>query len=108
MDSIKRKEPIGMGKAVQEFIRELKLENGVNTQRVLSVWDEVSGAAAYTSDKYFKDGVLYVTVRSSVVRNNLYFQLAALIIAMNDRLSKDSLVVRDAPGWKGVTKIILR
>ncbi len=97
-----------MEKAIQEFVRDLKLSNGVNIQCVFTAWDEVSGAAKYTSNKFYKDGVLYVTLTSSVVRNNLYFQQAALIREINHHLALDPIFVKDDKYCPGVSRLVLK
>ena len=108
MDQFRRKEPITIEKAVGEYIREMKLASGFNIQRVFSAWDEVSGAAQYTTDRFFKDGVLFITLTSSVVRNNLYFQQDALIKSVNDHLAADPFFIKDDPNCRMVTKLVLK
>lgn len=108
MDRIGRKDPVEMADVMKVFLREARLAAGVNTQRVYKAWDDVSGAAAYTLSKYFKDGVLYVTVGSSVARNNLYFQKESLARAINDRLMQDSLFDKESPDARLVRSIVLK
>lgn len=108
MDQFRRKDPITIEKAVGEFIREMKLVSGFNNRRVFSAWDEVSGAAAYTSDRFYRDGTLYITLTSSVVRSNLYFQQDALIRAINDHLAADPFFIKDDPNCRMVTKLVLK
>lgn len=108
MDSLKRKEPSSIEKAIHEYIRDLKIAGGVNIQCIFKAWDEVSGAAAYTRDKFYKDGVLYISLTSSVVRNNLYFQQAALIRELNAWLAKDTLFEKDDARCPGVTRLVLK
>lgn len=108
MDSIKRKEPQPMDVVIKEFIREMKLTSGLNTQRIFAAWDEISGAAKWTTNRFFKDGVLYITMNSSVARNHLVFQLPELTRSINDRLMADPLFVKDDPKSRLVTRIILK
>lgn len=105
---IGRKEAQGMTELVAQYIREMKLSAGFNSQRVYEAWDVVSGASRYTVGRYFKDGMLYCTISSSVVRNQLYFQRDVLLNKMNEHLDKDELLVRD--GIKGpiIRNLILR
>lgn len=107
-DRITRKYPQPMKDVVSDFLREMKLVSGLNTQRIFQAWDEVSGAAMYTSDKYFKDGVLSVRMLSSVARSSLSFQLDHIRTAMNEWLSSDDMFVKDAPETRYVEKIILK
>ena len=75
---IHRKEPVAMDELVQMFIKSMKLSAGLNTRRIYEAWDQASGASRYTLRRYFRDGKLYVTLNSSMVRNQLGFQKEAL------------------------------
>lgn len=96
MTRIARKSPQQMADVISDFIRELKLSNGVNIRCIFKAWDEVSCASRYTSYRFFRDGILYITLNSSVVRNALSFQTEAMAEAMNSRLAKDDLFVKEA------------
>ena len=105
---IHRKEAVGMDKVVQEFIKSMKLAAGLNTQRIYAAWDACSGAGPYTLKRFFRGGKLYITLSSSVIRNQLYFQRAVLIEKMNACLSQDSLFTADNKSVGFITDIILR
>lgn len=92
---MRRHEAVGMDELVRQFIRDMRLSSGLNRQRVGEVWNEVSGASRYTLGVNFADGVLYCSISSSIVRNQLYFQKGALIQAMNEALRKDELFTWD-------------
>lgn len=108
MNGFRRKDPISIETAVGEYIREMKLASGFNIQRIFSAWDEVSGAASYTSNRFYKDGILYITLTSSVVRSNLYFQQDVLIRSINDHLAADPFFIKDDPNCRMVSKLILK
>lgn len=97
-----------MDVVIKEFIREMKLTTGLNTQRIFAAWDELSGAGKWTASRFFKDGILYVTMNSSVARNRLMFRLPELTRSINDRLMEDPLFVKDDPKSRLVTRIVLR
>ena len=105
---IHRKEAVGMDKVVQEFIKSMKLAAGLNTQRIFAAWDACSGAGPYTLKRFFRGGKLYITLSSSVIRNQLYFQRAVLIEKMNAYLSQDSLFTADNKSVGFMTELILR
>lgn len=105
---IHRKEAVGMDKVVQEFIKSMKLAAGLNTQRIYAAWDACSGAGPYTLKRFFRGGKLYITLSSSVIRNQLYFQRAVLIEKMNAYLSQDSLFTADNKSVGFITDLILR
>ena len=54
-NGIRRKEAVGMEALIADYIKEMKLEAGLNRQRVFEAWDTVSGAAAYTVDRFYRD-----------------------------------------------------
>lgn len=108
MDRIKRKEPQSMDEVIKDYIKDMKLTTGLNTQRVFAAWDEVSGAEKWTTNRFFRDGILYITMNSSVARNRLVFQLPALTKSINDRLIADPLFVKDDPRSRLVTRIVLK
>ena len=105
---IGRKEAQGMQELIGLYIREMKLSKGFNCQRVFEAWDVVSGASRYTIDRFFRDGMLYVTISSSVVRNQLYFQRDVLLQKMNEHLDNDKMLVRDACEGPFIKNLILK
>ena len=91
---LRRKEAVGMQQLVQDFIKEMKIASGVNSQRASEAWASVSGASRYTLDVSLDRGVLYVTLSSSMARNQLYFQRDVLVARINEFLDNDSLFVK--------------
>lgn len=105
---IHRKEAIGMEKVVEDFIKSMKLAAGLNTQRIFAAWDACSGAGPFTIKRFFRGGKLYITLSSSVIRNQLYFQRDALIEKMNAFLSEDTLFTADNRTVGFVQELILK
>ena len=91
----KRKTAMSMEEANDMYIREMKIASGLNTQLIFAAWDKASGAAKYTIGRFFRDGKLYITLGSSVLRSQLYFQKDALVESINEILSSDPLFVKD-------------
>ena len=102
----RRKEAVGMQQLVQDFIKEMKIASGVNRQRAMEAWKSVSGASAYTLDVSLDKCILYVTLNSSLVRNQLYFQKDVLLRKMNEFLETDTLFVKGS--GPAVKNIVLR
>ena len=99
----RRKEAVGMQQLVQDFIREMKIASGVNRQRAAEAWNTVSGASAYTLDVSLDKGILYVTMSSSMARNQLYFQRDVLLAKVNEFLDADSIFVKgDGPAVRNI------
>ena len=97
MDNIRlhRKEAVSMDEVVDRFIKGLKLAAGLYTQRVFAAWDACSGAGPFTLKRFYRGGKLYITLNSSVIRNQLSFQKDALVEKMNAFLSQDALFTAD-------------
>lgn len=74
---------------LQEFIREEQLEEGLNRVRLFNVWNLVVGEAGAraTTNKYFRDGVLYCTLNSSIIRTQLYYRKEDIVVMMNRMLN---------------------
>ena len=97
-----------MDEMVPMFIRAFRLDTGLNTQRVFAAWDAVSGAKDFTLRRFFRDGKLFITLSSSMVRTHLGFQKQAILQAMNSFLEKDKLFSPDNPKAGFVKEIILK
>ena len=105
---IERKTAVGMDRLVKEYIDSMKIASGLNTRRVFAAWDQASGAAQYTIKRYFRGGKLYITLNSSVVRNQLSFQKDALVEKINLLLDRDNLFTKEDPRVSWVQEIILK
>jgi len=110
MDPIRihRKEAVSMDELVKQYIRSMKLAAGLNTQRIFAAWDACSGAREFTLRRFFRDGKLYITLSSSVVRNQLHFQKEDLVEKMNRFLSNDSLFTEDNRTVGFIQELILK
>lgn len=97
-----------MEEVVSAYIKQMKIAAGLNTQRIYAAWDACSGAAPYTMRRYFRGGKLYITLSSSVIRNQLLFQKDALVEKMNEYLSKDPLFTQDNNTVSFVQTLILK
>ena len=105
---IARKNALGMDEVMPMYLRSMGLVTALNTRRIFAAWDQASGAAAYTANRYFKAGTLYVTVTSSVARSTLSFQKEELIARMNEILSSDELFTPDNPRASFVKELKLK
>jgi hypothetical protein len=105
---IARKKALSMDEVVRMYVQSMKLAPALNTRRIFAAWDDASGAGPYTLKRFFRDGRLYITLSSSVVRNQLSFQSDALVEKMNAILSKDELFARDDTRVSYVKELILK
>lgn len=103
-----RKEALGMDKIVEEYIRQMKLASGLNTQRVYAAWDSCSGAGAYTLRRYFRGGRLTVNLSSSIFREQLSLQKPLILAKMNAFLAQDELFTKDDETGDFIKELVLR
>ena len=108
MSRVSRKNAVPLGELIQEYLKSSRLGSGHNTQRIFAAWDAASGAARYTVRRFFRDGKLYITVDSSVVRSQLSFQRDALLDKVNALLAEDELYIRDRSEGGVVKELILK
>ena len=95
MSKMARKQAEPIGDLMKAFLLSTHLSSGLNTRRVFAAWDAASGAAQYTLKRFYRDGTLYITVSSSVVRSQLEYQKDLLVEKMNSILSEDELFTRE-------------
>ena len=105
---VRRKEALTMEEVIEEYIKSAKMASGLNTQRVFAAWDECSGAGPFTLKRYFRSGTLYITLNSSVIRNQLSFQKAELVEKINATLSGDPLFTEDNRTAGFVKELVLK
>ena len=105
---IHRKQALSMEEVVQQYIKSMKIAAGLNTQRIFEAWDACSGAGPFTLRRFFRDGKLYITLNSSVIRNQLSFQKADLVEKMNAWLSQDALFTADNRTVNFIRELILK
>lgn len=74
---------------LKEFIKEEQLEDGLLRVRVFHAWDIVVGEAGAkaTSNKFFRDGILYCTICSSIIRTQLYYRKDEIVAQINKMLN---------------------
>ena len=92
---VSRKNALSVAEAIKMFFKQERLSGPHNSYRISLAWDQASGAAKYTVKRFFREGRLYITVDSSVVRNQLSFQRTALIERMNSILKEDEMFISD-------------
>ncbi len=110
MDSyrIKRKNAVPLSAAIREYLSDSRLSTGLNTRRIFAAWDAASGAGPLTLKRFFRDGKLYITLSSAVVRSQLSPRRRELVDKMNEILSRDELFYRDDPSAGWIEELILK
>ena len=75
---------------IKESINKDKLNDGLDKVKVLKLWQETAGkyAANATTNIYISDSRLYVSVNSSIIRNELLLIKSELRNRINIELGK--------------------
>jgi predicted nucleic acid-binding Zn ribbon protein len=84
---MRRSKTISLAEAMQDYIREMKLGDKLREVNIIDSWEEMVGKAIAnrTSKVYIKDSILYVNLKSSVVRNELMMIREALRQKINEK-----------------------
>ncbi|HPY68331.1 MAG TPA: DUF721 domain-containing protein [Bacteroidales bacterium] len=87
---MRRSKTISIAEAVKDYLREMNLEDKLAETDLLNSWEDIVGKAisSRTGKIYIKDHVLYVHLRSSVVRNELLMVRDALREKVNERAGR--------------------
>lgn len=88
-----------VGGLVMQFLRDNGLETPLYEHRLIQAWDSVVGAAVskYTKDLRIYNQVLFVTVSSAALRNELMMRRTELVVRLNT-----------LAGAQVITQIVLR
>lgn len=95
MSRLSPKNALPIADVLREMFRSSGASASHNSRRIFSAWDEASGAAAYTIRRFYRDGILYITMKSSVLATQLSMQKSALTEKINAILSDDPLFIRE-------------
>lgn len=76
---------------LKDFVKDNKLEDGLDKVRVIEAWNKVIGTSlgGYVTNIDFNKGTLYVTVSSSVMRQELSYGIDKMISLLNEELQSD-------------------
>ena len=108
MSRIQRKQAISVAEALKEMFRQSGLSATFNTRRIFCAWDIASGAGKFTIRRFFRDGVLYVSMKSSVMAGALNMQKTAILEKMNAVLADDPLFIKEKEHTGPVKEIRIR
>lgn len=92
---MRRSKTIPISEAITDYIKEMNIGDKLNEVSVINSWEEIVGKAisSRTSKICIKDHVLYVHLRSSVVRNELLMLRQALMEKINGKMGEE--VIRE-------------
>ncbi len=86
---MRRKSVQSMKEIIDEFFNENRhLQHGLNNERLIQSWGEVTGpgVSGYTTNLLIRNGTLFVSLSSSVLKNELMMMKEALIRRLNEHV----------------------
>ncbi len=88
---MRRSKTIHLADAIQDYLKEMKLDGKLSELHLIESWEEIVGKAisSRTSKVYIKDGILFVHLKSSVVRNELLMLREALKEKLNQKAGSE-------------------
>ena len=80
-----------MGEAIQQFIKRNKLQGGIDRVDCKYAWTKLMGSGVnnYTNSVDLKGDTLYVSLSSSVLREELSLGKSKIIAMLNEELGKE-------------------
>lgn len=96
---MKRNNEMKLGDAIKAYLKALGLERKMLEHRLINSWGDTLGnaVAKNTSNLYIYKGVLFVELRSALIRQELLMMKTALIERLNQNV-----------GQKIITDIVFR
>lgn len=88
-----------VGGVILQYLREYGLETPLNEHRLIKAWDKVlgPGVSRYTRELRIYNQVLFVTLTSAALRNELMMKRTELVVRLNEQA-----------GAQVITQIVLR
>lgn len=92
---MRRSETVNIRVVIEAFLKEQGLEDKMSENRLLNSWEELLGKsiAQSTRNLYIKDHILFVNLRSSIVRHELLMIKDDLINKLNEKAGRK--LIRD-------------
>ncbi len=87
----KEKHLHSLSEALNEFIKENKLQKGIDKVMVRKAWEKImdNGVNNYTTAVELRNDTLFVSLSSSVLREELSHGKSRIIDMINEELNKD-------------------
>ena len=91
---MKRNNTEQIGDVLRQFLRQQGLETPLNEYRLVDAWKDVVGPfiTRYTTNLFIKKQVLYVSLSSSVIRQELMMGREMLIRNLNAQVGSQVIV----------------
>jgi len=81
---------ISIGEALQQFIKNSKLKNGVQALQIEDAWEKIMGKtiARYTDKIQIINSTLFITTNVAPLKNELLYQKEKIIERVNEALGE--------------------
>jgi len=87
---MKRTNTVSIAQIINEVIGEYKIGDKLKESRIVAAWSEVLGPLAKPTDQlYVKNKTLFVTLSSSVIRNELSMMRSTLVRSLNEKVGEE-------------------
>ena len=87
----RKNEHLNLGEALGEFIKENRLQKGIDKVNARQAWVKLMGNGVnnYTTEVELRNSTLYVSLSSSVLREELSMGRSKIIAMINEELGKE-------------------
>jgi predicted nucleic acid-binding Zn ribbon protein len=87
---MRRSDIQSLGSAIKDFLKEKQFDGKLAEVDAVNSWEKIIGrpVARATTSIYIKDQTLYLHLKSSVVRNELFMMRNDIIRAMNEHAGR--------------------
>jgi len=80
-----------IAQVIKEYLKSPKLENKFKQFKIINSWEEILGkiVSKSTTNIYIKDKTLFVFLKSSVIRNQLYMIKTEIVKKLNEKVGEE-------------------
>ncbi|MFN8310989.1 MAG: DUF721 domain-containing protein [Chitinophagales bacterium] len=84
---------ISLAQAIDSFIKEARLQTGMDEARIKILWEELMGKpiARHTADMKLREEKLYLTIDSAPLKNELFYSRDKIKELLNRELGHEAI-----------------
>ena len=88
---MKRSNTESISEVIRQYLKELQIERKIKEVGLTQQWEEIVGKiiASKTEKIVIRDGIMYIHIRSSVVKSELMMIREELVRALNDKAGEE-------------------
>jgi len=82
-----------LGDAIRQFLHSYHLEDKLNETKVIQSWGKIVGPMVekHTHGLYIRNRILFVTVDSAALRQELSYSRSRLVVALNEEVKTNAI-----------------